>query len=121
MENIGYRSLQEIENWAEGIECAVTICDADCTIIYMNARSRATFGSHGDIIGENLLRFHSPASVEKIHHMLSTGSTNTYTVRKNGITKLIFQTPWRRNGEIAGLVEISIPLPENMPHIDRDA
>jgi hypothetical protein len=48
--------------------------------------------------------------------MLSQGETNAYTIEKRGVRKLIYQTPWYENGEVAGLVEYSIVLPENMPH-----
>lgn len=110
-----------IPDWAEGIDCAVTICDADCKILFMNERSRETFKRHGDIIGHSLIDYHPPHAIEKIRHMLATGEDNAYTITKNGVKKLIFQTPWRRDGKIAGLVEFSIILPDGMPHFDRDA
>lgn len=106
-------------NWAEDVDYAVTICDADCTILYMNRRSRETFASHGDIIGRNLLDCHSPASIEKIKHMLATGESNIYTISKSGVKKLIFQSVWKIGGEIAGLVETSMVIPDNIPHFDR--
>lgn len=107
-------------NWAEEVDYAVTICDADCKILFMNKRSRETFAKHGDIIGKNLLDCHSQASREKIDHMLRTGSSNAYTISKGGVKKLIFQSPWKIDGKIAGLVETSMILPENMPHYNRD-
>lgn len=108
-----------LPDWAKEMECAVTVCDADCRIIYMNDRSRATFARHGDIIGHNLMDYHPERARKMITHMLTTGDTNAYTISKNGQKKIIFQTPWREHGRIAGLVEISIVLPENMPHYDR--
>ena len=106
-------------DWARAVGCAVTVCDADGTILYMNDLSRETFARHGDIIGHNLYDYHPERAQKMIRHMLSTGETNAYTILKNGRKKLIYQTPWRRDGEIAGLVEISIPLPEDMPHYVR--
>lgn len=107
--------------WAEQIGCAVTICDADCNIIYMNARSRATFEKDDkSLIGANLMECHPPHAQEKIRHLLQSGETNAYTILKNGIKKLIYQTPWHNaEGKIAGLVEFSIPLPDDMPHYIR--
>lgn len=32
---------------------------------------------------------------------------------------MIYQTVWKEDGKIAGLVEFSIVLPEEMPHHDR--
>lgn len=105
--------------WAEQINCAVTVCDADGIILYMNEKSRQTFASHGDLIGYNLFNCHSEASCAKIRHMLATGESNSYTITKGGQRKMIYQTPWRRDGRIAGMVEISMVIPEEMPHYDR--
>ena len=109
----------ELLHWADEIEAAVTICDKNAKILYMNEKSRETFARHGDIIGHDLLQYHPPKAVEQIKHMLSTGETNTYKITKNGREKIIHQTPWRQNGEIMGLVEFSIVLPEDMPHYVR--
>ena len=114
------KSLEQLAHWADEVNYAVTICDADCKILYMNQRSRDTFAKQGDIIGRNLLECHSPASQEKIRHMLATGESNVYSISKNGQKKLIFQSPWKIDGKIAGLVETSMVLPEGMPHYNRD-
>ena len=110
----------EIADWAQAIGCAVTICDLEGTILYMNERSRQTFSKDGSLIGTNLMPCHSEASQAKIRHMLATGDTNAYTIEKNGLRKLIFQTPWRKDGAIAGMAELSIPLPSDLPHYSRD-
>ena len=106
-------------NWAEDVDYAVTICDANCKILYMNRRSRETFAKHGDIIGNNLMDCHSQASQDKIKEMLTNGTSNVYTISKGGLKKLIYQSPWKIDGKIAGLVEVSMVLPEEMPHYDR--
>lgn len=106
--------------WMEAIGCAVTISDLEGRIIYMNERARATYKAHGDLVGKNMMPCHSAASQALIRHMLETGETHTYTVTKGGINKLIFQTPWKKDGVIAGMAEFSIPLPEKMVHYDRD-
>lgn len=108
-----------LKGWADDIACAVTICDADCKIFYMNSRSRETFARHGNIIGHDLMQYHPPKAQQLIRHMLATGDTNTYSISKNGVRKIIHQTPWKRDGKIAGLVEFSIILPPDMPHYDR--
>ncbi|MCC8120298.1 MAG: PAS domain-containing protein [Bacteroidales bacterium] len=110
----------EVKDWMGSIGCAVTLCDKEGMIIYMNDRARETHRKRGNLIGHSLYNCHGERSAGIIRRLLATGETNTYTVTKHGIQKLIFQSPWRRDGEIAGLVEISIPLPEDMPHYDRD-
>jgi len=50
---------------------------------------------------------------------MQTGESNTYTVEKNGVKKLIYQTPWFEDGKVAGMVEFSIVLPTEIPHYVR--
>lgn len=102
------------------INCAVTVTDADCNIIYMNERSRQTFASHGELTGRNLMDCHNPRSIEIIRRLLATGGSNCYTIEKAGLHKLIFQSAWiKPDGTVGGLVEISIVTPEDMPHYVR--
>lgn len=105
--------------WAADVNCAITVCDAEGIILFMNDRAREVFASHGDLIGKNLFECHSPTSCDKIRHMLATGESNAYTISKNGLRKMIYQTPWRSEGRIAGMVEISMVIPEEMPHYIR--
>ena len=78
-----------IPAWAEGLDCAVTVCDAEGVIT--------------------------------IRRLLAEGSSNTYSITKQGRKKIIHQTPWRReDGTVGGLVEISLVVPEVFPHYDRD-
>lgn len=116
------REIREVmPDWAWGMNCAVTVCDADCKILYMNERSRATFAGRGELIGENLMQCHSERSKEIIRRLLAEGGSNCYTIDKLGQKKLIYQTAWRRkeDGKVGGLVEISIVLPDEMPHYVR--
>ena len=106
-------------SWAEELNCAVTVCDSDGIILYMNKKSRETFSSHGNLIGKNLFECHSEPSQTKIRHMLATGESNSYTISKGGLRKMIYQSPWRHNGIIAGMVEISMVIPEELPHYIR--
>ena len=110
-----------IIDWAKELPMAVTISDKSGIIIYMNDKSIETFANYGGekIIGTELNKWHKPNSVEIINSMIKENKTNSYTISKNGVKKLIHQTPYYENGEYAGLVEFSIVLPENMPHFDR--
>ncbi|MCM1319543.1 MAG: PAS domain-containing protein [Muribaculaceae bacterium] len=110
--------IADIE-WAEQMNCAVTVCDAEGVILFMNQKARETFSKHGDLIGRNLFGCHSEASQAKIRHMLATGESNSYTIAKGPVKKMIYQTPWRKDGKIAGMVEISMVVPQEMPHYVR--
>lgn len=76
------KDIKPYADWAEQVGCAVTICDADCRILFMNEHSRQTFARHGDIIGHDLMQYHPAHAQAKIREMLSTGSTNAYTIEK---------------------------------------
>ena len=105
--------------WAKEMNCAVTVCDTEGNILYMNNKSCNTFAKYGDLIGKNLFDCHSPKSIEKIKDMLANGGSNCYTIEKNGIKKMIYQTAWKEDDIVKGLVEISMELPGEMPHYIR--
>lgn len=102
--------------WAKEMNCAVTVCDTQGIVLYMNDKACNTFAKYGELIGKNLFDCHNPHSQEKIREILATGGNNAYTIEKNGIQKMIYQTTWFNNGVVAGLVELSMELPEEMPH-----
>lgn len=106
--------------WSDEINCAVTVCDAQGVIIYMNEKARQTFAGHGDLIGHSLFDCHNEASRIKIRELLSTGGSNAYSIEKRGVRKMIYQTAWRKNGVVCGLVEFSMVLPDVLPHYIRE-
>lgn len=109
-------------DWAEELNVAVTVCDLDGTVLYMNEKSARTFSKSGgkELVGKSLMGCHSDKSREKIAELMGNASTNAYTIDKNGIKKLIYQTPWFEDGKIKGLVEFSLEIPFEMPHFKRE-
>lgn len=110
-----------MEDWKNGVDFAVTVCDADGKILEMNAKSAATFAKSGggSLVGKSLLDCHPEPSKTKLKKMLAEPYTNAYTIEKNGVKKLIYQTPWLKDGKPAGLVELSLVIPSEMPHFVR--
>lgn len=108
-------------DFLEAMDAGVTVCDSDLKIVYMNKKSKAAFLDFGggDLIGKSLADCHKPESTKIIREILASKTPNVYTVSKKGQKKLIWQGPWFKDGEVAGLVELSIPLPEELPHRDR--
>lgn len=99
--------------WAEELNCAVTVCDPVGIVLYQNARSRDV---NGDVCGRSLLPCHNERSRDTIRRLLDEGGTNAYTIEKQGVRKMIYQTVWRVKGETKGLVEFSMEIPAEMPH-----
>lgn len=112
--------IDKLARWADEVDYAVTICDKDCRIIYMNQRSRQTFCKNGeDLIGKDLMACHPPHAQATIRRLLSEGGSNCYTITKQGVNKLIFQSAWKIDGEIAGLVETPMVIPPDAKHFVR--
>lgn len=101
------------------VKPAVTVCDKDGNIIYMNSASMTVNG--GDLKGKNIITggCHPEHARIKLEKLMSGHETNAYTIQKGDVRKLIYQTPWYENGEFAGMVELSLPIPEEMPHYVR--
>jgi transcriptional regulator with PAS, ATPase and Fis domain len=108
-------------NWQDELKVAITVSDNDGKILYMNNKSAKTFAKDGgeSLVGKNLKDCHKAGSWEKIVSMIENGETNSYTIEKDGVKKLIYQTPWTTNGTISGIVELSLEIPFEMAHFIR--
>lgn len=110
-------------NWLKELESAVTLCSTDGTIIYMNDKAVKTFEKDGGekLIGSNVLGCHPEPSRTQLKEMLEGQKRNVYTIEKNGVKKLIYQTPVYENGKYSGFLELSVELPEKMQNFIRGA
>lgn len=108
-------------DWIHHFPHAITVADRDGIILAMNKAAQKTFAAQGGekVIGTSLYLYHKPQSTEKIKHMLATGDNNVYTISKAGQKKLIMQQPYLVDGEVAGIVEVSLKIPAEMPHYER--
>jgi transcriptional regulator with PAS, ATPase and Fis domain len=107
--------------WFEHLDGNVIVSDRNNIVIYMNKKALASYEHEGgaDLIGKNLMECHNPRSQEIIRHILDTGENNVYTIEKKGKKKIIYQTPWKVDGIIQGIVELSLEIPFDMPHYIR--
>jgi len=101
MESKIWRIMMQANEWIKEFQGAVTVCDTQGIIIEMNDKSAKTFEKDGGraLIGRSLFDCHSPKSQAKLAAMIKGQSTNVYTIEKNGIKKMIYQSPvfpkWR--------------------------
>ncbi len=107
--------------WIEECPASITVCNRDGIIVAMNEKSHQTFLKDGGrkLIGTDIFACHPESSHAKLRELLEKGTTNCYTIEKHGVKKLIYQCPWREKGQLAGVVEISIEIPFEMPHFIR--
>ena len=107
--------------WTRSFQAAITVCDRDGIIVDMNDRAAETFKSDGgrELMGKSILYCHPEPARSKTRQLLQEQATNVYTIEKNGVKKLIYQAPWYREGMCAGLVELSLEIPFELPHFVR--
>ena len=111
--------MEKIFDYLETVAFAATVCDKEGVVLYQNAAARKR---DGGVVGQNLYDCHGKKSSEMIRHMIETGESNTYEIIKHGKHRLLHQTPWFNTpgGEVTGLIEVSIELPDEYPIFNRD-
>ncbi len=108
-------------NWFKEFSGAVTVCDRGGVILYMNDRSAKAFEADGGrgLAGKNLLDCHPEPARSLVADLLANPRVHAYTIEEGGVHKVIYQAPWFEAGEFRGLVELSLEVPETMPHFVR--
>ena len=108
--------------WIREFPGAITVCDEHGAIVEMNDRSAATYARDGGraLVGSDLRACHPDAARAKFEALLASRQANVYTIVKHGVRKLIYQSPWYRDGRFAGIVELSLEIPRELPEFVRD-
>ena len=109
-------------HWPDNLTASITVADADGIITYMNAASAQVFAADGglQLIGTNVLDCHPEPSRTQLAQMYKDRQPNHYTIEKNGQRKIIHQMSLFDGDLFCGYVEISIPIPDHLPHFKRD-
>lgn len=107
--------------WIQEFPAAITVCDEEGIILEMNDKAAKTFEKDGGIklVGSNMLDCHPDPARSKVERLLAARQKNVYTIEKNGVKKLIYQSPWYKQGAYAGFVELSLEIPLELPHFIR--
>ena len=109
-------------NWTDGFKGAITVCDREGIVVYMNDESKKGFAKYDKdgLVGKSLLFCHPEPARAMLQKMLAEPISNTYTIEKKGIHKMIHQFPWMEDGQFKGVVEMSFEIPMELPHHIRD-
>ncbi len=107
--------------WIKEFPGAVTVCDPDGIILEMNDKAAKGYAKEGGrkLIGANMLDCHPDPARQKTECLLAAKEKNVYSIEKNGTKKLIYQSPWYKDGQYAGFVELALEVPFEMPHFVR--
>ncbi len=105
--------------WVKEFPGTIWVCDREGIMLEMNDHAADTQAEGRALIGTNILDCHPEPARTKLAEMLASAQANIYTIEKAGKRKLIYQVPWYEDGVYAGFVELSLPLPAEMPHFVR--
>jgi transcriptional regulator with PAS, ATPase and Fis domain len=107
--------------WVKEFPGSIIVCDPDGIILEMNEKAAKSYEKEGGrkLIGSNVLECHPEKARKKVEEMLVTREANIYTIEKKGLKKLVFQSPWYRHNQYAGIVELVLEIPFEMPHFVR--
>ena len=102
--------------WVQQFPGAVTICDKDGVILYMNDLAAELFEKNGgsQLIGTNVLECHPGSARAKLRQMLASRETDIFHVEENGIKRIVYDAPWYVDGEYCGFVELSFEVPRDI-------
>lgn len=112
--------MKEI-GWAKECPANILISDPQGEILEMNDQAVMVFKSEGGrkLIGSNMLDCHPDPAKKKVAELQASRKANIDTIENNGFNTLIYQSPWYKDREYAGMVEIELELPTEVPHIVR--
>lgn len=117
-------SMQQTNDlwWWSELGAAITVADSSGRIVAMNRRAEEVFAAEGGrtLIGSDVFDCHPEPARSLLREMYASQRPHHYTIRKLGQTRIIHQLPVYQNDQFAGFVEISIPIPDRLPHFDRD-
>jgi PAS domain S-box-containing protein len=108
-------------NWFDELPAGMIICNENGIILEMNQKAQETMGKYGgaELIGKSLLDCHPEPARSKLKELMKSQKANCYTIERGEIKKMIYQTPWFKDGRYRGFVEFSIEIPKEMPHFIR--
>ncbi|MGD0766244.1 MAG: PAS domain-containing protein [Dehalococcoidia bacterium] len=104
--------------WVKEFPGVAVVSDTSGIIIEMNDKAVQWFANRGGkkLLGKSLLEVHPEAAQGKIRRLLETKEKNVYTIGREGVRTLIYQSPWYRDGKFAGLMELLLDVPSEIPH-----
>jgi len=108
--------------WVKNFPGAITVCDTEGIILEMNQAACEVFRQDGGekLVGSNLFECHPEKARLQLEDLMEKQQANVYTIEKHGKKKLIYQTPWYRDGRYAGFIELALVIPIEMPHFIRE-
>ena len=107
--------------WVKELPISITVCDAQGIIIEMNEKSCQVFEKRGgrELIGDNVLDCHPEKAGKKIKEIMESQTINCYITERNGVKRMVYQSPWYQEGKYRGIVEFIMELPNEVQCLKR--
>ncbi|MBE3120569.1 MAG: PAS domain-containing protein, partial [Candidatus Atribacteria bacterium] len=88
--------MSEENAWIKEFTASVTVCDPDGILLEMNDKAARAYAKDGGLalIGKNMFDCHPDPARGKLERLMDRRQVNVYTIEKNGLKKLIYQSPW---------------------------
>jgi len=108
-------------NWMEECALSIIVSDPSGKILYMNTVAADAYLHLGGklLIGSSMFECHPEPALTKLKELMDQRHSNVYTIEKNGIHKMVLQSPWVQDGTYAGYIELIFPIPVEIPHYIR--
>ena len=110
-----------MNDWVRELPAEVMVSDTQGTILEMNTEAKTLFAEDGGggLLGTNVLACHPEPSRTKLEGMMERHLSNAYYNTEEGEKRFFYQSPWFKDGQYAGFVEFSFPVPDQIPHFIR--
>ena len=105
--------MKNENDWIDGFPGMISVCDAEGKILVMNKKIADYFASTSGkkLIGSSMFDCHGAESGAQVRQLLADQKTSVYTTgEQDGSQELVIHAPWFKDGQFAGLVEISLPF-----------
>ena len=109
-------------DWMEECPVSIIVGDPSGRIVYMNSVAADAYLHMGGklLIGSSMFECHPEPALTKLKELMENRQSNVYTIEKNGIHKMVMQSPWYQDGTYAGYIELIFQIPGEIPHFIRD-
>ena len=108
-------------NWMEESPLSIIVSDPSGMIVYMNTVAANAYLHLGGklLIGSSMFECHPEPALTKLKELMEQRHSNVYTIERNGIHKMVLQSPWYQDGTYAGYIELIFQIPVDIPHYIR--
>jgi PAS domain-containing protein len=108
--------------WVRELPVSITVTDETGRVTEMNEAACKAFEKYGgaSLLGTDVRDSHPERARAIVCELFETHRVNAYTIEKDGRRKLVYQCPWLLEGRFAGYVELTFPIPADLPHHRRE-